>query len=114
MHYKDLLYEKKRCVRRTSRPRYEIGVVINEQPVAAFADTGADVSVMSEKVAKQLGLHLTRTRMKIEPYGSKIFKCKGCFVGTIMLGEAMENVSIYVKQKVEMLLSGGVSEVQSK
>ncbi len=50
---------KSKKVRRTTKPpRYEVEVVINEQTTKAFADTGADISVMSRKQAKALGLKL--------------------------------------------------------
>ena len=102
---------RKRVRRSRTQPRYQVDVIINEKETKAFADTGADVSVMSEKNAKKLGLELSRTRMKIKPYGSNSYKCKGCYIGTIMFGEIVENVVIYVvKQNVETLLSRRVSE----
>ena len=103
---------KKRKVRKTARaPRYEVDVVINGQLTKAFADTGADISVTSKEQAKALGLKLCKTKMKIKPYGSKSVKCKQCYIGTIMHGDHVANVCIYVvNQKVETLLSGPVCE----
>ena len=103
---------KEKHVRRTVKPpRYEVDVVINGEVVSAFADTGADISVMSKERAKALGLKLCKTKMKIRPYGSKAVRCKGCYVGTIMHGDQVVNACIYVvNQKVETLLSGKVCE----
>ena len=59
----------------------------------------------------KLGLKLCKTKMKIKPYGSKPVRCKRCYIGTIMHGDRVANVCIYVvKQKVETLLSGPVCE----
>ena len=98
--------------RKTSKtPRYEVDVAINGQIIKAFADTGADISVMSKKQAKILGLKLNKTKMKIKPYGSRPVQCKGSYIGTIMHGENVVNACIYVvKQEVETLLSGRVCE----
>ena len=73
-----------------------------------FADTVADISVMSKKMADDLDLPLTKTRMKIKPYGmKKKIRCCGLYVGPVMYGDKMANVGIYVvKGDVEALLSG--------
>jgi hypothetical protein len=95
----------------TKKPRYQVEVIINEQPTTMFADTGADVCVMSLQNAKKLQLPLNRTRMKIRPFGSKSVKCKGSYIGPAMYGDAVANVCIYVVDKnVETLLSGPASE----
>ena len=96
---------------RVKKPRYQVEVVINEQVVNMFADTGADISVMSVKKAEEIGLALNKTKMKIRPYGAKPIKCKGYYVGPAMHGDAVTNVRIYVVDKeVETLLSGQASE----
>ena len=99
-------------IRKTSaKSRYQVEVIIKEQKVSAFADTGADICVMSRKEAKALALPLGKTKMKIRPYGSKSVKCCGYYIGTIMHGESVANACIYVvKQDLETLLSGRVSE----
>ena len=103
---------KTKKVRKTSEtPRYEVEVVINGEVTKAFADTGADISVMSRDNAKALGLNLCTTKMKIKPYGSKPVKCKGCYIGTIMYGDNVVNACIYVvSEKLETLLSGRIFE----
>ena len=91
--------------------KYEVEVIIKEHTAKAYADTGADICVMSRKKAKELNLPLQKTKMRIRPYGSKTMKCHGCYIGTIMYGNAVANVCLYVvKQDVETLLSGSVCE----
>ena len=103
---------RQKVVRKIStKPRYQIEVVVNENVVPVFADTGADISVMSLKVAKQIKLPLNKTKVKIRPYGSKPLKCVGYYEGTIMYGSTVANSRIYViKQPVETLLSGRLCE----
>ena len=103
---------RRKHIRRTHhKPRYEVEIILNEQRVKVFADTGADISVISRKMAKKLSLPLDKTKMKISPYGSKSVKCTGVYVGTVMYGEAVTNTCIYVvDQDLETLLSGKVSE----
>ena len=102
----------KRSVRRSnSSKRYEVDVIIKETSVKAYADTGSDLNITSKKMAKQLGLKLEKTRMSIRPYGSKKMKCKGYAVATVMYGDRVANIGIYVVNKdVETLLSGPVAE----
>ena len=105
-------------VRKTSKShkrktlgKYEVTVAINGQRLQAYADTGADICIMSWENAKSLNLPLEKTSMKIRPYGSKAKKCKGVYTGTIMFGDAVTNANIYViKKEVETLLSGRVCE----
>ena len=99
-------------VRKTAEaPRYEVEVVVNQQKTKAFADTGADINVMSRSEAKRLNLKLCSTKMRIKPYGSKAVTCKKCYIGTIMHGDHVVNACIYVvKQDLETLLSGRVCE----
>ena len=47
---------------RVKKPRYQVEVVINEQVVNMFADTGADISVMSVKKAEEIGLALNKKK----------------------------------------------------
>ena len=98
--------------RPSRRPRYQVDVVVKEKVVSMFADTGADISIMSKKMADKLNLPLTRTRMKIKPYGmKKKIRCYGLYVGPIMYEDKIANVGIYVvKGNVEALLSGAASE----
>ena len=94
-----------------SKPRYQVKVVIKENIVPVFADTGADISVMSFEEAKKLNLPLKRTRAKIRPYGSKTLKCTGFYDGTVMFRETVANARIYViKKTLETLLSGRLCE----
>ena len=97
---------------KTKKPRYQVQVVVKERMVNMFADTGADISVMSKRMADELELPLTRTDMRIKPYGmKKRIKCYGLYVGPVMYGDQMANVGIYVvKGDVEALLSGAASE----
>ena len=103
---------KTKHVRRAAKtPRYEVEVLVNGETTKAFADTGADIPVMSRSRAKKLGLKLSKTRMKIKPYGSKAVNCKHCYIGTIMHGDHVVNACVYVvKQEVEFLLSGRICE----
>ena len=44
------------------KKKFEVDIVIKETPVKAFADTGADICIMSKKKAKEIGLKLMKTR----------------------------------------------------
>ena len=91
--------------------KYEVEVVVRGKKIKVYADTGADVSIMSYSNAKKLNLPLRKTRMRIRPYGSRPKACKGSYTGTIMHGDAVTNATIYVINKeVETLISGAVSE----
>ena len=91
--------------------KYEVEVVINGHKVKGFADTGAEVNIMSTDTAKRLRLPLRKTRMRIRPYGSRSMRCRGCYTGTVMYDAAVTNVKIYVIDKpVETLLSGPACE----
>ena len=79
------------------RLRYEVPILIKEKVVDMYADTGADVSVMSHKLSKELELPLVKTKMRIKPYGTKKrIRCVGYYVGPIMYGNTVANVGIYV------------------
>ena len=103
-----------RDVRRRKQPkenRYEVKVIVNGHTTMGFADTGAEINIMSLNTAKRLKLSLQKTRMRIRPYGSKSKACRGCYTGTIMHGDAVANATIYVINKpVETLLSGATCE----
>ena len=103
---------RRKAIRKVStKPRYQVDVVINESLVPAFADTGADISVVSLKTANSIKLPLTKTKARIRPYGSKPLKCVGYYDGTIMFGSTVANTRIYaIKQSVETLLSGKLCE----
>ena len=93
--------------------RYEVPILIKEQVVNMFADTGADISVMSKTLAKELNLPLVHTKMRIKPYGmKKRIKCVGYYVGPLMYEDIVAHVGIYVvnNPNVEPLLSGSASE----
>lgn len=93
------------------KPRYQVDVIIKEKIVPAFADTGADICIMSKKTATDLQIPIHKTKMKIKPYGSKKVKCCGEYTGTIMFADHVANTSIYIiDHDVETLLSGKVSE----
>ena len=47
------------------QPRYLVEAMINEIPIKAFADTGADVCIMPRQLSVQLGLTLKKTKTKI-------------------------------------------------
>ena len=97
--------------KKTKIPRYQVKVIIKEKEVPVFADTGADISVISLSLANTLDLPLTKTKMRIKPYGSKPVKCAGLYVGSIMYNETVANFRMYVIDKeVETLLSGPASE----
>ena len=91
--------------------KYNVKVIINEIPVTAFADTGADICITSLRNAKKMKLPLEKSKVQIQPYGSKSRSCIGKYSGTIMHGSAVANATIYVlKKDVETLLSGSVCE----
>ena len=98
--------------RQKSGIRYQVPVVIKEKVVKMFADTGADISVMSKSLSDELGLPLTKTPMRIKPYGQKKrIRCIGFYVGPVRYKDEIANVAIYVvKGEVEALLSGAASE----
>ena len=106
----------RRSERKTRHPkktsRYQVPVVIKEKKLLMFADTGADISILSKQTADDLNLPLTKTKMKIKPYGmKKRIKCVGYYVGPVRCGEEIANVGIYVVNgDVEPLLSGAASE----
>ena len=102
----------KRSIRHTGKTkRYEVDIVMKETLVKAFADTGADICIMSKRQAKALGLKLMKTKMSIRPYGSRKMKCCGYCIVTVMYGKCVANVGIYIINKdVETLLSGPVAE----
>ena len=102
----------KRRSTQVKRSRYLVPVVIKEQLVDVFADTGADISVISKKLASSLGLPLVKTDMRIKPYGlKKRIKCTGYYVGPVMYDGTIANLGIYVVNRdVEPLLSGYASE----
>ena len=93
------------------KPKYSVNVVIKEGTIQAFADTGADVCVMSKANADGLKLPLVNTRERIRPYGSKALKCVGLYRGTIRYGNSVVNESIYIVDgDLETLLSGKICE----
>ena len=97
--------------RRSSPGKYNVEVIINQVAVIAFADTGADICITSLKNARKMNLPLEKSKVKIQPYGSKARACIGKYSGTIMHGGAVANATIYViKKDVETLLSGQVCE----
>ena len=97
--------------KKKERSRYEVDVVVKENIVTMFADTGADISVISKGLADKLQLPLQSSRMKIRPYGSQPMKCLGYYVGAVMFDNRVANIRIYVVDKeVEPLLSGYAAE----
>ena len=91
--------------------KYRVKVVIKEQQTPVFADTGADICVMSQKTANKLKLEVQETKMKIRPYGSHPKRCIGEYTGTIMYNSNVANAKIYIiDSRVETLLSGPVCE----
>ena len=93
-------------------PRYQVSVVIKEKPVVVFADTGADVSVVSFALATKLGLPLVKTKTRIRPYGAKeCLKSLGYYMGPVMYKDVVVNVGMHVVDgDVEALLSGRAAE----
>ena len=89
-----------------------VPVVIKEKEVQMFADTGADISVISVSLANELALPLLKTKMRIKPYGAtKRIKCVGYYVRPVRYKDEIANIGIYVvKGNVEPLLSGAASE----
>ena len=51
---------------------------------------------MSLANAKYMGLPLTKTKLKIRPYGSKSIKYAGFYEGTVINGEAVSIIKMYV------------------
>ena len=97
--------------RNPSKKRYEIVVGIRQRPIKAFADTGADISIMSKKTADHLNIQPVKTAVKIRPYGSRTIKCVGQYISPVRFGETVTNVQFYVvKKDLETLLSGPACE----
>ena len=78
----------------TKEGRYKVNVTIRGKTTKVFADTGADICIMSYATAKKLKLPLQNTNMKIRPYGSSTKSCKGCYTGSVMHGGAVTNATI--------------------
>ena len=98
------------CIRKVET-KYRVRVIIREKEVKVFADTGAEITVMSKHTADSLGLRLEKTHMRIRPYGSRSKKCIGKYTGTIMFNRNVANAIIYVvESKGETLLSGPLAE----
>ena len=74
--------------------KYEVMVVMNGKEIRAYADTGADVCIMSLENARKMNLPMQKTKMKIRPYGSKAKRCTAHYTGTIMFGDAVTNANI--------------------
>ena len=68
---------KRRVRKGFEKPRLQVDIVIKEQKVNAIADTGFEICVTFLRQAQELGLPLSKTKMKIHPYGSKSMKCCG-------------------------------------
>ena len=79
--------------------RYRVEIILKEARITAFADTGADVCVISERLAKELKLDLDRANLKLRPYGSKSIRCKQAYIGTVMYEGNTANVKFYVVPK---------------
>jgi len=95
----------------SKKPRYQVNITIKEQIIPAFADTGADINIMSLKNAKLLHLPLKKCKTKIRPYVSIPIKCSGYYDGTIIHGSTVANIRFYVvRRELETLLSGRASE----
>ena len=106
-----LSLNRARMTQNTKEGRYKVNVTIRGKTTKVFADTGADICIMSYATAKKLKLPLQNTNMKIRPYGSSTKSCKGCYTGSVMHGDAVTNATIYIiNRKVETLLSGKVCE----
>ena len=102
---------KRRVQKASKKPRFQEDIVIKEQKVKARANTGSDICVTSLRQAQELGLPLSKTKMKIHPYESKSMKCCGYYIGTVRYGDTVANICLYVvKQDVKTLLSGRLSE----
>ena len=93
---------RQKAVRKIStKPRHHVDAEVSENVVPAFADTDADIIVMSLTTAKQISLPLYKTKVRTQPYGSKPLKCVRYFDGTIMYGSTVANTQIYIiKQPV--------------
>lgn len=103
---------RQKAVRKTStKPRYQVNVVENENVVPTFQDNGADISIMWLITAKQIKFPLTKTKAKISQYGPKPLECVRYFDGTTMPGTTVANTQIIIiKQPLQTLLSRKLSE----
>lgn len=98
-------------IRKITKPRYKVHVVVAEKRIKVFADTGADINVMSAKTATKLNLPLRKTRTRIRPFGSKSIRCTGYYDGFVMFNCAASVARFYVVPgDVETLLSGQLCE----
>ena len=94
-----------------TQSRYKVDVIVNQKTLSVFADTGADINVMSLKNAKKLKLDMQPTKMKIRPYGSRAKTCVGEHTCTVMYNSSIANAKFYIlNEKVETLISGPVAE----
>lgn len=102
---------RKAAKSKDKRPRYQVHVIVKEQEITAFADTGADVNVMSSTTANKLQLPLMETQVRVKPYGSRSLKCLGSYEGCVTFGDAFAVAKFYVVDaSVETLLSGKLCE----
>ena len=88
----------KRSVKNNSS-KYRVEIILKEARIAAFGDTGADVCVISEKLAEELELDLNSANLKLRLYGSKSIHCKQAYIGTVMYEGNTANVKFYVVPK---------------
>lgn len=98
-------------IRATTAPKYIVKIVLAEHRIKGFADTGADINVMSEKTASKYKLKLWKTKTRIRPFGSKPIKCVGYYEGFASFGDNVASTRFYViPLEVETLISGKLCE----
>jgi len=97
---------KNDSVRRT-KSRYEFEVIVKSKKIKVYADTGAEINVMSKKMANNSKLKNYPTKMAIKPYNSNTKPCFGETVATFTFCENVANVKFYIiDAKLETLISG--------
>ena len=77
-----------------SLPKVCVKVIIKECKIEAYADTGADVNVISKAKAEEMNLPLLPTKERTRLYGSKALKCVGFYRGTIRYGDSCQRFSV--------------------
>ncbi|XP_077974499.1 uncharacterized protein LOC144430437 [Styela clava] len=104
-------HETGSTIRNITKPRYRVEIIVAERRIKGFANTGADINVMSKSSASKLKLPLCKTKIKLRPYGSKPIRCAGYYEGSIMFKNAATTARFYiVPGDSETLLSGQLCE----
>lgn len=101
--------QQKPCRRR--KVDFHTEIIVDQSLVRFLVDTGADVNVMSRRVAKEIGITWRKSKTQLRPYGSKPLKVCGVYTGPLIYKNTEVKTEIFiVKQPLESLISGVTAE----